>query len=88
MSENDHLCKHCFNNDFQISMALPAYAVDQDAVLNSSSNDVQWRHGLPNYSKTKALFEKHKTKHHQAGSLEDIVQNLVKNWEKGITPYQ
>lgn len=64
-------------------MALPAYAVDQDAVLNGASKDVKWRHGLPNYSKTKILFDKQKTTNHKAGSLEDIVQNLVKNWEKG-----
>lgn len=65
-------------------MTLPAYAQDQDAVLKNSSDDVQWRNGIPNYAKAQAFFEKYKTTNHQAGSLEAIVQNLVKNWEKGL----
>lgn len=64
-------------------MSLPAYAQDPDAVLKNDSNDVKWRTGIPDYSKAHQLFAKHKTTNHKAGSLEDIVQNLVKNWEKG-----
>lgn len=41
------------------------------------------RTGIPNYARAHAFFQKHKTTNHKAGSLEDIVQNLVKNWEKG-----
>ncbi len=64
-------------------MSLPAYAQDQDAVLNNDSNEIQWRNGKPNYAKAKAFFDQYKTTNHKAGSLEEIVQNLVKNWEKG-----
>jgi hypothetical protein len=64
-------------------MALPAYAVDKDAVLKNVSSDVKWRNGIPNYANAHKLFNEHKTTDHKAGSLEDIVQNLVKNWEKG-----
>ncbi len=64
-------------------MSLPAYAQDQDAVLKNVSSDVQWRNGIPNYANAKAFFTQHKTTDHKAGSLEEIVQNLVKNWEKG-----
>ena len=65
-------------------MALPTYAQDQDAVLKDVSSDVKWRTGVPNYTKAHQLFDKYKTTNHKAGSLEDIVQNLVKNWEKGF----
>jgi hypothetical protein len=64
-------------------MSLPAYAQDQDAVLKNVSSDVQWRNGIPNYAKAKAFFTQYKTTDHKGGSLEEIVQNLVKNWEKG-----
>jgi hypothetical protein len=64
-------------------MALPAYAQDPDAVLKDVPNDVKWRNGIPDYTRAKVLFNKYKTTNHKAGSLEDIVQNLVKNWEKG-----
>ncbi len=65
-------------------MSLPSFCLDGDAVLKESSDDIKWRHGIPNYSKANSLFEKHKTTDHQPGSLESIVQNIVKNWEKGI----
>jgi hypothetical protein len=64
-------------------MALPAYVSDSDAVLKNVSNDVKWRSGLPDYTKANTFFDKYKTTNHKAGSLEIIVQNLVKNWEKG-----
>ncbi|CAF0847395.1 unnamed protein product [Adineta ricciae] len=63
-------------------MSLPAYAVDPDAVLKNVPEDVKWRTGIPNYARAHNFFQKHKTTNHKAGSLEDIVQNLVKNWEK------
>ncbi|CAF1441144.1 unnamed protein product [Rotaria sordida] len=64
---------------------LPAYASDPDAVLKDQSVDIQWRNGIPNYNKAHAFFEKYKTTNHKAGSLEAIVQNLVKNWEKEVS---
>jgi len=45
---------------------------------------VTWRHpdkAPPDYSKVNATFFASRTKKHPIGSLEQIVQNLVKNWE-------
>ncbi len=64
-------------------MTLPSFCVDPDAVLKETNEDIKWRNGIPNYSKANLLFENHKTTNHKEGSLELIVQNLVKNWEKG-----
>jgi len=65
-------------------MSLPSFCLDQDAVLKDDSGLIKWRHGTPHYSKVNQLFEKHKTTDHQPGSLQFIVQNIVKNWEKGF----
>ncbi|KAF9892319.1 hypothetical protein FE257_002096 [Aspergillus nanangensis] len=59
---------------------LPDYALDPDAVLKDT--DAAWRHGgPPDYSKTRAFFEETKTMTHEAGSLPQLVENIVKNWE-------
>jgi hypothetical protein len=63
-------------------MNLPSFCVDPNAVLTQINEDIKWRNGIPNYSKANLLFEKHKTTNHKEGSLEFIIQNLVKNWEK------
>lgn len=61
-------------------MALPDYMTDKNAVL---SDKVQWLNGnAPDYTRPNELFERERTKVHEAGSLEDLVTNLVKNWEK------
>jgi len=67
-----------------MSTKLPSYVLDPDAVLKDISSDIKWRYSLPNYDKPNQLFQKHKSTNHTYGSLEDIVQNLVKNWEKGL----
>ena len=67
----------------QMSTKLPAYTLDPDAVLKQSPADTKWRHSVPSYDKVIALFEKHKITNHSPASLEHIVQNIVKNWEKG-----
>ncbi|CAF1193046.1 unnamed protein product [Didymodactylos carnosus] len=66
-------------------MSLPDYALDCDAVLNETSTNVVWRKGPPDYSKANTCFEKYKSTNHQVGSLESIVQNIVKNWEKEVS---
>lgn len=44
--------------------------------------DIQWRFGgPPDYSLTNYFYLKQRTKMHPAGSLEEIVENLVKTWE-------
>ncbi|KAK9353693.1 hypothetical protein V1505DRAFT_353482 [Lipomyces doorenjongii] len=59
---------------------IPDYAGDPNAVLNDTN--AVWRHGdPPNYSNTRKVFEETKRMSHESGSLEAIVQNIVKNWE-------
>ncbi|KAK3579944.1 hypothetical protein CHS0354_020840 [Potamilus streckersoni] len=43
--------------------------------------NIQWLHGKPDYSKVNLKYLKEKTKRHKAGSLEKLVENLVKTWE-------
>ncbi|KAF2434772.1 hypothetical protein EJ08DRAFT_581714 [Tothia fuscella] len=60
--------------------ALPDYMTDPNAILKDT--DVTWRYGKPpDYSKTRTFYENTKSKNHPAGSLPDLVENLVKNWE-------
>jgi len=66
-----------------MSRELPSYVLDPNAVLKDVSVDIKWRNSLPNYDKANKLFENYKKSNHSPGSLEDIVQNLIKNWEKG-----
>lgn len=42
---------------------------------------VQWRFGKPNYARVNQTYFQHRTKKHAAGSLEAVVQKVVKNWE-------
>ncbi|KAK3304778.1 uncharacterized protein B0T15DRAFT_537571 [Chaetomium strumarium] len=59
---------------------LPDYVLDEDAVLKDT--DVRWRYGrAPDYSKTRKMYSETKRCSHQAGSLPDLVEKLVKNWE-------
>lgn len=45
-------------------------------------DDIKWRYGgAPDYSLTNMLFLKGRTTQHAEGSLELIVENLVKTWE-------
>ncbi|KAF7534952.1 hypothetical protein G7054_g5752 [Neopestalotiopsis clavispora] len=60
--------------------ALPDYMTDQNAVLGDSQ--AAWRFGKPpDYTNTRKVFTETKQQSHAPGSLEDLVQNLVKNWE-------
>ncbi|KAE8342520.1 hypothetical protein BDV24DRAFT_130479 [Aspergillus arachidicola] len=60
--------------------ALPDYVLDADAVLKDT--EAAWRHGrVPNYSKTRQFYEQTKSMTHEAKSLPDLVEKLVKNWE-------
>ncbi|KAH8703913.1 hypothetical protein BGW36DRAFT_370220 [Talaromyces proteolyticus] len=59
---------------------LPDYVLDPNAVLKDT--DAAWRLGSPpDYSNTRSFYEKTKTMSHEAGSLPNLVENLVKNWE-------
>ncbi|KAF2873002.1 hypothetical protein BDV95DRAFT_605581 [Massariosphaeria phaeospora] len=60
--------------------ALPDYLTDPDATLKDAH--AKWRYGrAPDYSKTRQVFTETKSMSHEAGSLPELVQNLVKNWE-------
>ena len=43
--------------------------------------DIQWRNEKPNYDLVNTKYLKEKTSNHAAGSLEKIVENIVKTWE-------
>lgn len=42
---------------------------------------VKWRFGKPNYERVNKLYFEHRAMQHHEGSLEQIVQSIVKNWE-------
>ncbi|KAL9080331.1 MAG: hypothetical protein Q9157_000859 [Trypethelium eluteriae] len=60
--------------------SLPDYVLNPNAVLQDS--EAAWRYGrAPDYSKTRQFYLETKKHSHAAGSLPDLVENLVKNWE-------
>ncbi|KAI9476138.1 MAG: hypothetical protein EXX96DRAFT_575913 [Benjaminiella poitrasii] len=67
-----------------MSNNLPDFMTDPNAVLKDK--DHQWRYNrIPDYTKVNATFEQEKTHTHEEGSLEWLVSNLVKNWEKEMS---
>ncbi|KAL0092586.1 hypothetical protein J3Q64DRAFT_1222622 [Phycomyces blakesleeanus] len=63
---------------------LPDFMTNPNAVLNDK--DHEWRYNrVPDYTKVNAAFEAEKSKEHPEGSLESLVSNLVKNWEKEVS---
>ncbi|KAI1124020.1 hypothetical protein F5Y10DRAFT_269496 [Nemania abortiva] len=64
----------------QQQAVLPDYMTNPNAVLNDV--DAEWRYKQPpDYGKTRKYYSETKTRHHAAGSLPQLVENLVKNWE-------
>ncbi|KAK0939611.1 hypothetical protein LTR29_008861 [Friedmanniomyces endolithicus] len=60
--------------------AVPDYLASPNAVFDDEG--VKWRYGkAPDYSKTRKVWEEGKKMNHAAGSLPQLVENLVKNWE-------
>ncbi|KAI2472629.1 hypothetical protein F4781DRAFT_382440 [Annulohypoxylon bovei var. microspora] len=60
--------------------SIPDYMKDPNAVLEDV--DAEWRNARPpDYSKTRAFYSETKRCKHEAGSLPELVENLVKNWE-------
>ncbi|KAL9109510.1 MAG: hypothetical protein Q9227_005845 [Pyrenula ochraceoflavens] len=60
--------------------AVPDYLSSPNAVLGDSIDS--WRYGkAPDYTNTRKVFEQSKKMNHEAGSLPQLVENLVKNWE-------
>ncbi|KAI8047769.1 hypothetical protein BDF21DRAFT_457235 [Thamnidium elegans] len=65
-------------------MSLPDFMTNPNAVLEDK--DHEWRYNrIPDYTKVNATYEEEKTKEHPEGSLESLVSNLVKNWEKEMS---
>lgn len=59
---------------------LPDYLLNPNAVLGDDT--AKWRYGrAPDYSNTRKVYEETRTKNHEAASLPNLVENLVKNWE-------
>ncbi|KAI0439653.1 hypothetical protein F4803DRAFT_530375 [Xylaria telfairii] len=59
---------------------LPDYMTDANAVLKDA--DAKWRYNRPpDYNKTRKYYSETKSRTHAAGSLPQLVENLVKNWE-------
>ncbi|KAJ3510176.1 hypothetical protein NLJ89_g4825 [Agrocybe chaxingu] len=64
-------------------MAFPDFLLDPNAVLK---DEAKWRYKTsPSYSASITNFEATKTTNWAPQSLESLVQNLVKNWEKEAT---
>jgi hypothetical protein len=46
-----------------------------------TDEEIQWRTGRPDYTRANYQYLKGKTQNHEVGSLEELVENLVKTWE-------
>ncbi|CAE7580127.1 unnamed protein product [Symbiodinium natans] len=58
------------------------YGLKEPERAHMDEEGIKWRYGgKPDYSLTNLLYLKGKTKNHPEGSLELIVENLVKTWE-------
>jgi SnoaL-like polyketide cyclase len=64
---------------------LPLWVQDRDTVIANSSN-AEWRYGKPpDYTESKEGLAKESTYNHPEGSLEDLVQNLVRTFELEVS---
>lgn len=58
----------------------------RDHLCGAGEERTAWRHGsAPQYDVVNALFEKGRTQVWPKGSLEEVVQNLVKTWEMELS---
>ncbi|MGK7917058.1 MAG: ester cyclase [Prochloraceae cyanobacterium] len=63
------------------STDLPLWVQDRDRVI-SEENNVEWRYQTPpDYSRQNRSFQREKKYNHPEGSLEAIVENLVRTFE-------
>ncbi|BAZ47413.1 pathogenesis related protein [Nostoc sp. NIES-4103] len=64
---------------------LPLWVQDRDRVI-AESTGVQWRYQTPpDYSRSKENLAKESTRNHLEGTLEAIVQNLVRTFEMEVS---
>ncbi|MGK7914931.1 MAG: ester cyclase [Prochloraceae cyanobacterium] len=67
------------------SKDLPLWVQDRDTVISSSTN-AEWREQVPpDYSRQKESFAKGRKYNHPEGSLEALVQNLVRTFEMEVS---
>ena len=57
------------------------YGFDEPDRGNLDDTSIKWRHGKPVYIIANLAYLKGKSKNHPEGSLERVVENLVKTWE-------
>mmetsp|Transcript_16645 Transcript_16645/g.19846 ORF Transcript_16645/g.19846 Transcript_16645/m.19846 type:complete len:139 (+) Transcript_16645:3-419(+) len=68
-------------------MAQPLSEESQGSTRGELIRDYQpaagssWRFGLPDYAKVNKTYFQHRTMAHHEGSLEALVQKIVKNWQ-------
>lgn len=69
----------------QTSNNLPLWVQDRETVIKTATN-VQWRNNhQPDYSRSVENLAQESIKHHIEGSLESIVQNLVRTFEMEVS---
>ncbi|MBD2445685.1 ester cyclase [Nostoc sp. FACHB-152] len=66
----------------EASTHQPLWIQERDKVIAEAANNVEWRyHQPPDYSRTNETLRREKQYNHLEGSLEAIVQNLVRTFE-------
>jgi len=71
----------------RLPMAEPLSAESQGSTQGELIRDYEpaqgssWRFGKPDYAKVNKTYFKHRTMAHQEGSLEALVQKVLKNWQ-------
>ena len=78
------------NADSDVERELKRMTIEHDLILpvRGSVDDylkADWKEGKPDYNRADLEYFKGKTKNHPSGSLEIIVENLVKQWEMEMT---
>lgn len=69
----------------QPSNNLPLWVQNRETVIKTATN-VQWRNNhQPDYSRSEQNLAQESIKHHLEGSLESIVQNLVRTFEMEVS---
>ncbi|MBW4617683.1 MAG: SnoaL-like polyketide cyclase [Desmonostoc vinosum HA7617-LM4] len=65
---------------------LPLWVQDRDEVIAASTTDTQWRYQTPpDYSRSKENLAQESIHNHLEGTLEAIVQNLVRTFEMEVS---
>jgi len=63
------------------SLMLKFGFAEPDRGMTMHDDGIKWRTGPPNYTIANLEYLKGKTMNHKKGSLEELVENVVKLWE-------